>query len=346
MYKIVFWANCQSGSIHYMFNKYFHDIYKIYHFLNYEYIKNNKELPDEIADADFFIYQNYSKQEDPTYSLDNIINMLKPECKKICIPFLQCDSLFCYNSVSPHNSKTITQEFPHGKFFYGIEHIENELKLSYNSNKETIISNAYKNMTDDQAIPKETIDKYKYRNLEYFENKILSSDVPELFNFIQNNFTKVRLFYNRNHPTGLLLNELVKGVFRCMNLEYPSNDPTNIIVLDDILNDWCMPILPCVQKYYQLEFDCKVHSKYHPNIIDLYSFIETYVDSFFIYSEGFEDVHYKFYNHVINKEDHKLLIKYTHITDLLLNILLIILILFVIYLLFYYKYNSIHLNRY
>jgi len=285
MKKLIFWANCQAGSIHFALNKYYPNAYDIYHFANYQYIRNKKTLPTEFLDADVFIYQNYAYCDDPTYELKNILNnILKPTCIKICIPFLQCDALFCYKPDSPRNHKTITAEFPHGKFFTGVEYIERELNIP--GNKPEVFSRAYYALIDENAISRETINQYYDRNFEYFRSKILESDVPELYEFIQSNFHKFRLFHNRNHPTGILMNELVKGVFRSLSLTYPNQDTkTNIDVFNYHLNlnDWVMPILPCVQQYHGLEFDCATcSSKYHPNISDIDSFTRAYVDAFYV----------------------------------------------------------------
>ena len=283
MQKLVFWVNCQAGAIHYMLNKYYPGEYDIHHFTNYQYIRERRTLPKEFLDADVFIYQNYSFREDPTYELSNILNnVLKPSCRRVCIPFLQCDALFCYKSVSPRNHKTISREFPHGKFYSGVEQIE--YYLDKDGNKSDIIESAYQHLICETALSKETIQGYYDRNFEYFHNKIMASDVPELFDFIKSNFHKIRLFHNRNHPTGILMNELVKGVFLNLSLSvYPAYDQDNIDVLNYHLNlnDWVMPILPCVQKFHGLEFDCGAcSSKYHPSITDVHSFVKAYVHAF------------------------------------------------------------------
>lgn len=282
MLNIVFWTNCQGGSIIYALNKYYSNLFMINSFLNYDYIKNKLPLPQMFKEADIFIYQNYADKPDTIYDLQYIFNELKLDCKKICIPFLQFDAIFCYDNTSPHNYKTISTNFPHGKFFYGIDLIDKQMQninysnLSQNDTNE-LINNIYNNLISDNIISEETIIYYYNRSFDYLKNKILSSDIPELYNYIKDNFTKIRLFHNRNHPTGILLNELIKYVFKILNLEYFDS----INELDKSLNDWVMPILPCVKKYYNIDFDDKCSSWYNNNIIDTKTFIKYYIEDLY-----------------------------------------------------------------
>lgn len=266
--KVILWTNCQGSAIKFILNKYYSNIYTIDTFLNYDYIKNKLPLPPIFKEADIFIYQNYADKPDTIYDLTYILNELKTDCKKICIPFLQFDAIYCYGSISPNNYKTISTKYPHGKFFYGIDLID---KYMQNNNNYYPLDQIY-NIDD------ETILYYYNRSFEYLKNKILSSDVPELYDYIKDNFTKIRLFHNRNHPSGILLNELVKYIFNILNLKYIDT----IDELDNLLNDWVMPILPCVRKYYNIEFDDKCSSWYNSNIVDTKTFIKYYIEDLYL----------------------------------------------------------------
>ena len=279
--NVVIWANCQGGSIRYMLEKYYSSLFNVKSFMNFEYIKNNILIPQEFYNTDIFIYQNYSDKPNSEYDLSYILNNILPtSCIKICISFLQFDGIFCYNENDEQNIKTINSENPFGKFFFGIDLIIHYFKNSHTTikNKDDIINETINLLLNDNSISNEKI-LYNYnRSFEYLEKKILNSDVPELYYFIKENFTKIRLFHNRNHPTGVLLNEQIQLIFSLLQLNYPERDQEeNIIILDNMLNDWVMPILPSVRKYYGIDFPDKCSSWFNKDIVDTKTFIETYV---------------------------------------------------------------------
>lgn len=283
---LVILANCQGSPLQYMLNKYYSNLYDIKYYTNYEYIKNNLDLPLDIKYADVFIYQNYSNN-DEKYNLQNLLeNVLKKECIKICFPSLHsCNLIFGYDVdiTEPNNYKTITKEKPFGEFFFGISPIINELKKYEvnKSNQNEIIEKIIDFSNSDDFISKETILYHNKRTFEFLENKCLSSDVPEIYNFIKNNFTKIRLWHNPSHPTGILLNELFKLIFFKLKLEYFENEE-NFITLENCLSDWVMPIFPCVAKYYNFEFDTyKCSSWYNKNIVESKTYISEYLSKIY-----------------------------------------------------------------
>ena len=225
--NVIIWANCQGGPIHFMLNKYYSDKFNIYRFLNYEYIRNKNLIPEEFNKCDIFIYQNYSDKPGSIYDLSYILNeVLKKECIKISFPFLTFHTIFCYDSSNPENKKTINQDYPHGKFFFGISIIRKYMEnvdVQSITNKEVFINNIVDKFMNEE-ISEETIKSYYDFSFSYLENKLLNSDVPNILNFIKDNFTKIRLFHNMNHPTGVLLNEVVKEIFKLLNLQYDYNN--------------------------------------------------------------------------------------------------------------------------
>jgi hypothetical protein len=275
---IVILANCQGDPLFFMLKKYYSHLFDINIYYNYEYIHQNLDLPSDIKDADIFLYQNYSNK-DEKYNLKNILDhKLKKECIKISFPTLHsCHLLFCYDTHAPNNYKTITIEKPHGEFFYGISPIINIVNTSKNINEIIELSK------QDNFITEDTILHHHKRTFEFLENKCLSSDVPEIYDFIKNNFTDVRLWHNPNHPTGILLNQLIKLIFSKLGLEYIENEE-NINVLNHHLSDWVMPIFPCVSKYYKFKFNTNCSSWYHKNISDYNTYLETYIEHFIKYN--------------------------------------------------------------
>ncbi len=92
--------------------------------------------------------------------------------------------------------------------------------------------------------------------------------------------SKVRLFHKPNHPTGILLNEVVKEIFKLLDLDYEYNNE-NITILNNSLNDLVMPILHSVKKYYSLNFGDECSSWYNTNIIDTNTFIYHYINDLY-----------------------------------------------------------------
>jgi hypothetical protein len=269
---LVILANCQGRPVSYMLEKYCSYKYIIKYFTNYEYIKNNLDLPADIKDADIFLYQNYSNQNEK-YDLKNILNnVLKKECIKICFPSLHsCNLIFCYDVASPTNYKTITEKTPHGAFFLGISSI---IELKNSNIKDNDIIEISKN---ENFISEDKIIYYYNRTFEFLESKCLTSDIPEIYYFIKNNFTKNRLWHNPNHPTGILLNELIKLIFIKLELFYEENED-NENILNNCLSDWVIPIFPCVSKHYNFEFDPDICSSwYNKNITDSNTYLNEYL---------------------------------------------------------------------
>ena len=66
-----------------------------------------------------------------------------------------------------------------------------------------------------------------------------------------------------------------------MNLIYNENDNLENINRLDNLNDWVMPIFPCVKKYYNITFDDKCSSWLHPEINDSKSYITKYLNDLY-----------------------------------------------------------------
>jgi hypothetical protein len=281
---VVIWANCQGGSIHHMLKKYYSHMFLVKCYSNYDFINNKYELPNEIANADIFLFQNYSDRTDE-YDLNTIKKLLKDDCVKICFPTLHsCRLLFCYETDEPNN-KTRNETFPFGKFFFGISTVRN-LVQKYNTqeienDKNIIIDEIYDVLMGENAISNEEIEYHQKRSFDFLEKKILTSDIPELFDFIKNNFTKVRLWHNPNHPTGILLNELVSNVFKKMNLNYDQHNEIDINTLDNSLKDWEMPIFPCVKKYHNMNFPDCCSSWFHKDITNTKSYITKYLNELY-----------------------------------------------------------------
>ena len=280
--NLIIWANCQGGSIDFMLSKYHSDKFNIFYYSNFEYINNNIIIPNTFLIADYFLYQNYSNKDNVIYDLDHIKKNLNINCKLLSFPTLHSiNLLFCYDTNDPLNKKTISHLYPHGKFFYGMNNLKIMIeKYKMIENKNTIIEKIIEEILSDNYIDKEQIDYYYDRSFTFLETKALSSDIQNIYYYIRENFKKIRLWHNPNHPTGILLNQLIIEIFNKLELYYDNSDE-NIKLLDNMLNDWVIPILPCVKKYYNLNFDDNCSSKYHLDITNTRTYIYKYINDLY-----------------------------------------------------------------
>lgn len=281
MKNVVIWANCQGSAIGMMLNKYYPNEFNVNIYANYEYIKNNIKLPDFMYICDIFIYQNYSDNH-CDYNIKNIIdNILPKQSIKLCFPTLHRNYLqFPFDVNSVENAITIDKNYPHGKFFFGIDvirNIVNEL-IDSNNDKDKIKNIVLDKIKETDFIKNDVIKKYECDTIVFLQTKALSSDIPQIYDFIINNYKIKRLYHNPNHPNGILLNELCKLIFEKLNLKYTYND-LNITQLDKILKDWKMPIFNSVIKYYDMKnVDNDCSSFFHNDIKDVNTYIAKYVD--------------------------------------------------------------------
>ena len=286
MKRIIFWTNCQGDAIKNIIKKYHSDKFIVKSYYNFVHFKKNKPIPcSAFSKADIFIYQRYSsKKHDCKYDIDNILkNILKPECIKVCIPFLYFEAMFSYNTdFSLINKKN-------KKFFYGIDFIDNkmmslDITLFTEDDKNNLIESIYSEFISDDAIPESQIKYYYDKSFGFLKYKIMNSDMPNLMEFIKDNFKKTRLWSNPNHPTGKLLIELVKSTLTILNLEYVEIDE-DTLNLHDQFNDWTMPLFPCVKKYYGMEFEDYCSSSEDVSIINNKTFITKYINDIFFDSD-------------------------------------------------------------
>jgi len=288
--NLVIWANCFGIPLKHIINKYYGDYYNIYYCVNYDIINNKKDLPECFSNADVFLYQNYNDKIDSIYDLKNILNtILKPDCVKLGFPTLHaCNLLFGYRTEQDEENKlTINNYLPFGEFYFSIEPIKTifkNMKCENNCNINLIIEEIYQTSISDNFIEEDKMLYHKNRTFEFLKNKILKSDIPELYNFIDNNYQHIRLWHNPNHPTGILINETIKLILNKLNLQYnPTKD--DIDYFENSLSDWVMPIFPCVKKYHALNYDCdNCSSWYHKEITDIKSYINKYV--LFLYNQN------------------------------------------------------------
>ena len=256
MKLVLIWANCQSNIPDYIFSKYFPNEYNVKIYINYDYIRGKHHLPEDFKICDIFLYQNYKKKKDEEakYDLEYIKSKILPKkCITLCFPTLHGNLLyFNYETSFNDENKYIMNEHPKlkKKIYFNIDIVsELFLKLHKENDYENKIIKEFIN-TD---LTEEKILYYNKRSFDFLKLKILNSDIPELYDYILDNWKVKKLWYNPNHPTGFLYMKLGELIFKKLNLKVYL-DVNDFNHFNSIHRDYEMPILPCVKKYYKLNF--------------------------------------------------------------------------------------------
>jgi hypothetical protein len=264
------------------------DKYTVNWFKNYEYIQQGLELPAFMGQADIFIYQNYRPKKYSVYDLEYISeNILKKDCTKISFPTLHSIAMqFCYDYYEPLNQPTIGAGFPHGHFKFGIKPVTDLFnRLAGNckdhSHRKEILEYVVEAAMEDSFIKESDINQHTERSVEFLSEKALSSDIPEIYDFVMDTYKSLRLWHNPYHPNGVLLNEMCKNIFEALEIAYKPSQ-ASIELLDGQLKDWIMPILPSVQKQFGMSIGDYCYSKYHPEIGCSKSYIRKYLTSLYL----------------------------------------------------------------
>ena len=293
--KVIIWANCQSCIAKYIFDKYLNDYFDTEVYINYEFMRNKSDLPDDFKYCDIFLFQNYKKKEndDAKYDLDFIKNnILKKDCITLCFPTLHSNLLyFCYDTENikerKKNCDIIEKEHPDSKknIYFSISIIQ-DLYEKHKNTKKYISNDEFENIIIqdflDYNINEDDILKYNKKSFDFLKLKILNSDIPELYDFIIDNWKTQKLWYNPNHPTGVLYMKMAELIFKKLNINIIlTNDDFN--TYNSIHRDYEMPILPSVKKYYNLNFKdiCHIRGLSQDNYVyDTKTYIKQYLKCF------------------------------------------------------------------
>jgi hypothetical protein len=126
---------------------------------------------DELSKADFFIYQPLNKHKEFE---KRVISLLKPDCKKVSFPYIY------NNAIQPITKEIILDLKQQGK------------------SCEQIIDDFHRGKTDCK------FESRIQNTINILRKKEDETDV-KVCNFILLNMYKERMFYNSNHPTGIVL---------------------------------------------------------------------------------------------------------------------------------------------
>lgn len=221
--------------------KNFIDLYDVVYVPIYEY--SEKDFTDEIKDklkkCDLIIYQKI-KNDRKFIHHDIIKGYLKEDNIQIILPHYVFSGYFINYDLS--------EDF--------------NLKNNYSS-----LLNIWQNITINEDLIKNNLEN-SLKEIEDLEKNC----IIKMSDFVRENYSKYRLFYNRGYPTYLFFNELTKRILNYLNFDISNYE---ILYTKFGINKW-VPILPCVQKTLNLNFDCFTLKYTKNEIFDAIVYLITY----------------------------------------------------------------------
>jgi len=182
--KIVCFGNCQANHIAKLLRLYLdYSEYTIEYYINYGPSYNLDVTERGISDADILIYQPLNKNHGKLSS-ENIVNCVKKDCTLVTFPYI-------------YNNGVYSLEY-NGKRFTGKESIL--ALLEKNKTKSEILS-LYLNGEIDFDLE----NRFR-KSLNIMKERV--TDI-KLIEYIENNYSKYKLFSSCAHPTGKIYDEIL-----------------------------------------------------------------------------------------------------------------------------------------
>jgi hypothetical protein len=262
---ILIYGNCQGGSVYRYLQKYTTK-FTLDYMVNYEYIFKQLPLPgDLISRCDIFIYQPIEETRG-IYSTKHIMTLLKPTCRCISFPYL-----FFYGYAPDEHDYSKKEATISSTCLFGNWPYDNHKILELLSRDGKLTgSEISEQIQRDDFISKEFLmekTSYSITTLRRHE----SNCTVQVADFIEREYRKHLLFYTRNHPTNVLLDEVFRQL--CAQLEIP-----HVSIRNDkpYLDATVSLIYPCVHKYLTLEFPIPL-PRFNNKTYTLDAFIDEYI---------------------------------------------------------------------
>lgn len=242
MKKIVLFGNCQSEQLFRLLSVLLSPSgYELQNFSNNARTGNklpSEEILSAIRTSDYLIYQPLSKKHGEL-SEENILAIIKDSCRAISYPYIFNSGVYSLCHAPRANT--------HGYgMIYGEEVI---ISLVEGGKSREEIITAYKNETIDFDLEKRFRD-----SLGEMGQRESQMDI-HLTEFIEKHYQEHKLFITHNHPSNLLLFEILKQISAIAPLPIDTNDFQRIII-PDLVETNC-PITP---------YDIKTHGyKFNPH---------------------------------------------------------------------------------
>jgi uncharacterized protein (UPF0332 family) len=263
--NVVIYANCQGMGVSYFLKKsnYILNNYHINHIRIDDLVfKKNNMNYHLISKADIFIYQHLDDKHG-NISTNNILKILKPECKTISFPYIYNNSF--YPVKGPLVIKDSHRKKLCSVIFDNSEIITDLIDKKYDLNK--ILKLYLENKIN-----------FNYQKRWDYTNNILQEkekncDV-KIVDFIKQNFSKQRLFLLENHPTSIIFINVVNQIFEIINV--PKLKLSNYNINDANLPGGMIPFDKSSNKFFNYKFEFDIESnnyQYYKQIItNIYDF--------------------------------------------------------------------------
>lgn len=210
------------------------------------HLQKEDHLDDSVLEkCDLFIHQDIqtNNQFGFKFSDDYILKRLKKNCIAITIPNLFGLGHGFFPQTVENSRNKIYNGDPNGMFFYVDENIISFMEQNLSTNEIVNVLTTKKIYNRDQVID----------NFNYYIEKIQRREKNwsvKILDYILKKYRFEQLFYDEEHPTNLILEEISKGILRKLAIFADRK-----IVLDLCLDWHEVPIYPCVGESLGLQFN-------------------------------------------------------------------------------------------
>lgn len=255
MLKCVVSANCQALPLlkqMYVFLPFIQN-YEVEYFVNF---KKQIISPQILENCDLLIYQKLDKswgQLSETYLLEHV----NPKAITVCMPNIHNTALW------PISKGTGSLSNP-----YNETYVDELMKRNLSVDEIIFLMKKvdFANHYDLQGLFDESMKRERAKGYV---------GCAELCDFIEENFSKQRLFTTINHPYGALLNKAAKIVLETIGF---SGVPDTLIKNIGCEENYYMPIHPSVARFFGLDFiDETTKYPVFGNMLTYYEYIKGYV---------------------------------------------------------------------
>jgi len=189
--------------------------------------------------CDLCIYQGF---QDDAYGKDLVVKYILSILKKDC-DFIKITNV--HGHAEAFFPQTITNVGKGQDLFpYGDKNID---KLINEKKSVTEIISILKE--DNIYTKKQVMDNLNYQ-IESLIQRQEGCDI-KIVDYIEQNYTKKRLFDDLYHPTNFLLKEFARRILKQLNIY---TDEFENVEIEKNLNTYKLPIYPCVAKHLNLEY--------------------------------------------------------------------------------------------